>query len=53
MTKRYKDWAMDHDWASSFVMIGRNHYGQDLYLVTTRSGERFTNYQEMRAWAGY
>lgn len=53
MTKRQKDWAMDHDWSTSFVMIGRNYYGQDLYLITCRDGERFTDYAELRAWAGY
>lgn len=53
MYKWQKDWAMQHDWASSFVMVGRNHYGQNLYLVTCRDGERFTDYTELRRWAGY
>lgn len=53
MNKKHKDWAIRHDWADDFVMIGRNHYGQDLYLVTTNTGEHFTDYAELRAWAGY
>lgn len=63
MTRQQALWAMQHDWcrgyfqseASEYAVIGRadtgeegdiiDHFGQPVRV--------FTDYRELRAWAGY
>lgn len=48
MTRRQALWAQQHDWYSR---TERDAPG--VYRIVTRDGEHFSDYKNLRAWAGY
>lgn len=48
MTKQQKKWAAQHDWFRHETETGCMCWQEE-----TRSTREFTNFREMREWAGY
>jgi hypothetical protein len=48
MTKRQAAWAAQHDWWSRTECDAPGQY-----RIVTRDGEHFSDYKQLRNWAGY
>jgi hypothetical protein len=50
MTAQQIKWAAEHDWFDGWTFF--NDFSCDK-VVWTKSGESFTDFWKLRAWAGY
>lgn len=53
MTKQQADWAEQHDWSRGTIWQSGVEYIAVVFDSELNRQTAFTNYRDLRAWAGY